>query len=272
VPKGVFNCVTGSARRSGGEITDNPIVRKVTFTGSTEIGKLLMAQCAATVKKTSMELAGNAPSRLRRRPISTPQSGRVASKYRNAGQTCVCANRILVQDGVYDAFAKKLGRVRVDEGRQRHRAGRRHRPADRHEAVEKVEHHIADAVKKGAKVVVGGKRHALGGSFFEPTVLANVTHRHGVTREETFGPVAPLSRFKTEARRSGWRTTPSSGSPPTSTAATIGRVWRVAEALEYGIVGITRASSRPRSPRSAASRRAASAARARNTASRNSSR
>src|SRR5260221_143091 len=209
VPKGVFNCVTGSAKEIGGEITGNPIVRKVTFTGSTEGGKLLMAQCA------------------------------VASKYRNAGQTCVCANRILVQDGVYDAFAKKLadvaGAMKVGSGIEQ---GVVIGPLIDMKAVEKVEHHIADAVKKGAKVVVGGKRHALGGSFFEPTVLANVTTDMAVTREETFGPVAPLFRFKTEAGAIRIANDTEFGLAAYFYSRDIGRVWRVAEALEYGLVGI----------------------------------
>jgi succinate-semialdehyde dehydrogenase/glutarate-semialdehyde dehydrogenase len=240
VPKGVFNCVTGSAKEIGGEITGNPIVRKVTFTGSTEIGKLLMAQCAATVKKTSMELGGNAPFIVfDDADLDAAIKGAVASKYRNAGQTCVCANRILVQDGVYDAFAKKLaevaGTMKVGNGIEQ---GVVIGPLIDMKAVEKVEHHIADAVKKGAKVVVGGKRHALGGSFFEPTVLANVTTDMAVTREETFGPVAPLFRFKSEAEAIRMANDTEFGLAAYFYSRDIGRVWRVAEALEYGIVGI----------------------------------
>jgi succinate-semialdehyde dehydrogenase/glutarate-semialdehyde dehydrogenase len=240
VPKGVFNCVTGSAKEIGGEITGNPIVRKVTFTGSTEIGKLLMAQCAATVKKTSMELGGNAPFIVfDDADLDAAIKGAVASKYRNAGQTCVCANRILVQDGVYDAFAKKLaevaGAMKVGSGIEQ---GVVIGPLIDMKAVEKVEHHIADAVKKGAKVVVGGKRHALGGSFFQPTVLANVTTDMAVTREETFGPVAPLFRFKTEAEAIRMANDTEFGLAAYFYSRDIGRVWRVAEALEYGIVGI----------------------------------
>jgi succinate-semialdehyde dehydrogenase/glutarate-semialdehyde dehydrogenase len=240
VPKGVFNCVTGSAKEIGGEITGNPTVRKVTFTGSTEIGKLLMAQCAATVKKTSMELGGNAPFIVfDDADLDAAIKGAVASKYRNAGQTCVCANRILVQDGVYDAFAKKLaevaGAMKVGNGIEQ---GVVIGPLIDMKAVEKVEHHIADAVKKGAKVVVGGKRHALGGSFFEPTVLANVTTDMAVTREETFGPVAPLFRFKTEAEAIRMANDTEFGLAAYFYSRDIGRVWRVAEALEYGIVGI----------------------------------
>jgi succinate-semialdehyde dehydrogenase/glutarate-semialdehyde dehydrogenase len=240
VPKGVFNCVTGSAKEIGGEITGNPVVRKVTFTGSTEIGKLLMAQCAATVKKTSMELGGNAPFIVfDDADLDAAIKGAVASKYRNAGQTCVCANRILVQDGVYDAFAKKLaevaGAMKVGSGIEQ---GVVIGPLIDMKAVEKVEHHIADAVKKGAKVVVGGKRHALGGSFFQPTVLANVTTDMAVTREETFGPVAPLFRFKTEAEAIRMANDTEFGLAAYFYSRDIGRVWRVAEALEYGIVGI----------------------------------
>jgi succinate-semialdehyde dehydrogenase/glutarate-semialdehyde dehydrogenase len=240
VPKGVFSCVTGSAKEIGGEITGNPTVRKVTFTGSTEIGKLLMAQCAATVKKTSMELGGNAPFIVfDDADLDAAIKGAVASKYRNAGQTCVCANRILVQDGVYDAFAKKLaevaGAMKVGSGIEQ---GVVIGPLIDMKAVEKVEHHIADAVKKGAKVVVGGKRHALGGSFFQPTVLANVTTDMAVTREETFGPVAPLFRFKTEAEAIRMANDTEFGLAAYFYSRDIGRVWRVAEALEYGIVGI----------------------------------
>src|SRR5690242_9796804 len=177
VPKGVFSCVTGGSSEIGGEMTSNPIVRKLTFTGSTEIGKLLMEQCAGTVKKTSMELGGNAPFIVfDDADLDAAVKGAILSKYRNAGQTCVCANRILVQDGVYDAFAKKLAdaasAMKVGPGVEQ---GIVIGPLIDMKAVEKVEEHIADAVKKGAKVVLGGKRHALGGSFFEPTVLAGVT-------------------------------------------------------------------------------------------------
>src|SRR5277367_761909 len=201
VPKGVFSCVTGSAGEIGGEMTSNPTVRKLTFTGSTEIGKLLMEQCAATVKKTSMELGGNAPFIVfDDADIEMAVKGAIASKYRNAGQTCVCANRILVQDGVYDAFTKRLaetaGAMKVADGFE---PGAVIGPLIDMKAVEKVEAHIADAVKKGAKVVLGGKRAAQGGSFFEPTVLTDVTTDMIITKEETFGPVAPLYRFKTEA-------------------------------------------------------------------------
>src|SRR6202049_3531270 len=200
VPKGVFSCVTGGAKEIGGEMTSNPIVRKLTFTGSTEIGKLLMEQCAGTVKKVSLELGGNAPFIVfDDADIEMAVKGAIASKYRNAGQTCVCANRILVQDGVYDAFTKRLsetaGAMKVADGFE---PGAVIGPLIDMKAVEKVEAHIADALKKGAKVVLGGKRAAQGGSFFEPTVLTDVTTDMVITKEETFGPVAPLYRFKSE--------------------------------------------------------------------------
>src|SRR6266581_364345 len=200
IPAGVFSCVTGPATEIGGEMTSNPTVRKLTFTGSTEIGKLLMEQCAGTVKKVSLELGGNAPFIVfDDADIEMAVRGAIASKYRNAGQTCVCANRILVQDGVYDAFARKLAdsvsSMKVAPGTE---TGSVIGPLIDMKAVEKVEDHIGDAVKKGAKDVVGGKRHALGGSFFQPTVLTEVNTQMKVTREETFGPVAPLFRFSTD--------------------------------------------------------------------------
>ncbi len=240
VPKGVFSCVTGTAKEIGGEITTNPLVRKVTFTGSTEIGKLLMAQCAGTVKKTSMELGGNAPFIVfNDADLDAAIKGAIASKYRNAGQTCVCANRLLVQDGVYDAFAKKLAEavsaMKVGNGTEQ---GTVIGPLIDMKAIDKVEHHIADALKKGARVIVGGKRHALGGSFFQPTVLADVTTDMVVTREETFGPVAPLFRFKTDGEAIKMANDTEFGLAAYFYSRDIGRVWRVAEALEYGIVGI----------------------------------
>src|ERR1700726_312276 len=240
VPKGVFSCVTGSAKEIGGELTSNPIVRKLTFTGSTEIGKLLMEQCAGTVKKMSLELGGNAPFVVfDDADLDMAVKGAMASKYRNAGQTCVCANRILVQDGVYDAFSKRLaevaGEMKVGDGTA---AGTVIGPLIDMKAVEKVEDHIGDAVKKGAKVVVGGHRHALGGSFFEPTVLTDVTTDMMITREETFGPVAPLYRFKTDAEAVKMANDTEFGLAAYFYSRDIGRIWRVAEALEYGIVGI----------------------------------
>jgi len=240
VPKGVFSCVTGGAGEIGGEMTSNPTVRKLTFTGSTEIGKLLMEQCAATVKKTSMELGGNAPFIVfDDADIEEAVKGAIASKYRNAGQTCVCANRILVQDGVYDAFTKRLaevaGAMKVGNGFEQ---GVVIGPLIDMKAVEKVETHIADALEKGAKVVIGGHRSSLGGSFFEPTVLSGVTTDMMITREETFGPVAPLYRFKTEEEAVTMANDTEFGLAAYFYSRDIGRIWRVAEALEYGIVGI----------------------------------
>jgi succinate-semialdehyde dehydrogenase/glutarate-semialdehyde dehydrogenase len=240
VPKGVLSCVTGSATEIGAEMTSNPIVRKLSFTGSTEIGKVLMAQCAGTVKKLSLELGGNAPFIVfDDADLDQAVKGAIASKYRNAGQTCVCANRILVQDGVYDAFARKLadtvGAMKVGPGAE---AGTVIGPLIDMKAVEKVEDHIGDAVKKGAKVVVGGKRHKLGGSFFEPTVLTEVNTQMKVTREETFGPVAPLFRFSTDQQAIEMANDTVYGLAAYFYSRDIGRIWRAAEALEYGIVGI----------------------------------
>ncbi len=240
VPRGVFSCVTGTAKEIGGEMTANPIVRKLTFTGSTEIGKLLMEQCAGTVKKISLELGGNAPFIVfDDADLEMAVKGAIASKYRNAGQTCVCANRILVQDGVYEAFAKRLaetaGAMKVGSGFE---PGTVIGPLIDMRAIEKVESHIADAVEKGARIVAGGRRHALGGSFFEPTVLTEVTPDMVITREETFGPVAPLYRFKSEAEAIRMANDTEFGLAAYFYARDIGRIWRVAEALEYGIVGI----------------------------------
>lgn len=240
VPRGVLSVVTGSAGAIGGEMSSNPTVRKLTFTGSTEIGKKLMAQCAGTVKKTSMELGGNAPFIVfEDADLDAAAEGAMISKYRNNGQTCVCANRILVQEKVYDAFAAKLAEkvnaLTVGDGRQ---AGVTTGPLINADAVAKVEEHIADALAKGAKILTGGKRHALGGLFFEPTVLTGVTTSMQVTREETFGPVAPLFRFKDEAEAIRLANDTEFGLAAYFYGRDIGRVWRVAEALEYGIVGI----------------------------------
>lgn len=240
VPAGVFSVVTGSATAIGEEMTSSPIVRKITFTGSTEIGKVLMAQAASTVKKVSMELGGNAPFIVfDDADLDAAVDGAMASKYRNAGQTCVCANRILVQDKVYDAFAKKLesavAKLNVGNGAE---AGVTTGPLIDAKAVEKVEAHIADAVSKGARIVQGGKRHSLGGNFFQPTVLVDVTPTMAVAREETFGPVAPLFRFKNEAEAIHLANDTEFGLAAYFYARDLGRVWRVAEALEYGIVGI----------------------------------
>lgn len=241
IPAGILAVVTGSARAIGGEMTGNPTVRKLTFTGSTEIGKELMAQCAGTVKKISLELGGNAPFLVfDDADLDEAVKGAIASKYRNTGQTCVCANRLLVQAGVYDAFAAKLAEavkaLKVGPGLTTE--GAQQGPLIDMAAVEKVEEHIRDATEKGARVVLGGKRHELGGSFFEPTILADVTPAMKVAREETFGPVAPLFRFETEEEAVRMANATEFGLAAYFYSRDIGRVWRVAEALEYGIVGI----------------------------------
>jgi len=240
VPKGVFNIVTGAAREIGGELTSNPIVKKLSFTGSTEIGKVLMAQCAGTVKKLSLELGGNAPFIVfDDADLDAAVEGAVASKYRNTGQTCVCTNRLLVQEPVYDAFAQKLAaavkKLKPAFGLE---ADATQGPLIDNAAVEKVESHIRDAQEKGAKVLLGGHRHSLGGRFFEPTILTDVTPAMAVAREETFGPVAPLFHFKTEADAIALANDTEFGLAAYFYGRDIARVWRVAEALEYGIVGI----------------------------------
>ena len=240
VPAGIFSVVTGSARSIGAEMTGNPTVRKLTFTGSTAIGKTLMEQCAGTVKKVSMELGGNAPFIVfDDADLDAAVTGALASKYRNTGQTCVCANRILVQDGVYDAFVGKLAdaaaSLKVSGGMEE---GAQQGPLIDMAAVEKVEEHIADAVAKGAKVATGGSRHALGGTFFEPTVLTEVTTDMKVTKEETFGPLAPVFRFKTEEEAIRMANDTEFGLAGYFYSRDIGRCWRVAEALEYGLVGV----------------------------------
>jgi succinate-semialdehyde dehydrogenase/glutarate-semialdehyde dehydrogenase len=240
LPKGVFNVVTGSAGEIGGELTANPIVRKLSFTGSTEVGKVLMAQCAQTVKKISLELGGNAPFIVfDDADLDAAVEGAIASKYRNTGQTCVCVNRIYVQDGVYDAFAHKLAdsvkKLKPGPGLE---PGATQGPLIDDKAVAKVEEHIKDAVDKGARVVVGGRRHSLGGRFFEPTVLADVAPGALMAREETFGPVAPLFRFKTEEDAIAQANETEFGLAAYFYGRDIGRVWRVAEGLESGMVGI----------------------------------
>ena len=240
VPPGVFNVITGSATEIGGELTSNPIVRKLSFTGSTETGKVLMAQCAATVKKLSLELGGNAPFIVfDDADLDAAVEGAMASKYRNTGQTCVCANRLLVQDSVYDRFSAKLVEAvkklapapGLDDGATQG-------PLIDDRAVEKVESHVADAVSKGARVLLGGKRHSRGGRFFEPTILTGVTPAMAVAKEETFGPVAPLFRFSTEAEAIALANDTEFGLAAYFYGRDIARVWRVAEALEYGIVGL----------------------------------
>ncbi|MBT3908567.1 MAG: aldehyde dehydrogenase family protein, partial [Rhodospirillaceae bacterium] len=240
IPKGILSVVTGSARDIGGEITSNPTVRKLSFTGSTEIGKVLMAQCAQTVKKTSMELGGNAPFIVfDDADIDAAVQGAMMSKYRNTGQTCVCANRLYVQDGVYDEFSAKLAQAAsgmvVGDGLK---GDTQQGPLINMAAVEKVEEHIEDALGKGARVITGGKRHQLGGSFFEPTVLADVTQDMKVAREETFGPVAPLFRFSDDDEVIKMANDTEFGLAAYFYSRDIGRVWKTAEALEYGIVGI----------------------------------
>ncbi|HMD28105.1 MAG TPA: NAD-dependent succinate-semialdehyde dehydrogenase, partial [Steroidobacteraceae bacterium] len=240
IPKGVFNVLTGSAANIGGEMTSNPTVRKLTFTGSTEVGKKLMAQCAGTVKKLSLELGGNAPFIVfDDADLDAAVQGAIASKYRNTGQTCVCANRLLIQEGVYEKFAAKLqlavAGLRVGDGL----AGVTDQgPLIDAKAVAKVEEHIADALSKGAKVMLGGRRHALGGSFFEPTILTEVTPKMLVAREETFGPVAPLFKFATEAEAIGMANDTEFGLAAYMYTQDLARSWRVSEALEYGIVGL----------------------------------
>ena len=240
IPKGVFNVVTGAAQAIGGEICANPVVRKLSFTGSTEIGSQLIAQCAPTVKKLSMELGGNAPFIVfDDADLDAAVVGAMASKYRNAGQTCVCANRLLVQDSVYDAFAAKLAiavaELKVGNGVD---AGVTQGPLIDAPALAKVEELVADAVGKGARVVCGGKAHALGQTFFEPTILAEVTPAMRVAREEIFGPVAPLFRFKDEAEAIAMANDTEFGLASYFYARDVGRIFRVSDALEYGMVGV----------------------------------
>jgi len=240
VPAGVFSVVTGKSGDVGGEMTSNPIVRKLTFTGSTDIGRLLMEQSAPTIKKLSLELGGNAPFIVfDDADLDAAVEGAIASKYRNAGQTCVCANRLYVQDSVYDVFAEKLvaavKKLKVGNGVEE---GVTQGPLIDAKAVEKVEQHIADALDQGARVLTGGKRHALGHSFFEPTVLADVTSDMLVAREETFGPMAPLFRFKTEEEAIALANDTEFGLASYFYARDVGRIWRVSEGLESGMVGV----------------------------------
>lgn len=240
VPAGVLSVVTGSASAIGGEMSSNPLVRKLTFTGSTEVGRVLMAQTAATIKKVSMELGGNAPFIVfDDADLDAAVEGAIVSKYRNAGQTCVCANRIYVQSGVYEAFAQKLvaavAALKVGNGME---DGVRIGPLIDDKAVAKVEEHIADALGKGARLLQGGQRHALGHSFFQPTVLADVAPGMLVAREETFGPLAPLFRFDTEDDVVAMANDTEFGLASYFYARDLGRVWRVSERLEYGMVGV----------------------------------
>ena len=240
LPKGVFSVVTGDSKAIGGEMCANPTVRKLSFTGSTPVGRLLMEQCAPTLKKLSLELGGNAPFIVfDDADIDAAVEGAIASKYRNMGQTCVCANRIYVQDGVYDAFAEKLaaavGKLKVGNGIE---PGVNQGPLIEEKAVVKVEQHIEDALSKGARLLLGGKRHALGHSFFEPTVLLDVTPQMRIADEETFGPVAPLFRFRTEEEVIALANSSDYGLASYFYARDVARVFRVAEAIESGMVGV----------------------------------
>jgi succinate-semialdehyde dehydrogenase / glutarate-semialdehyde dehydrogenase len=240
IPSGVLNVVTGDSKEIGGEMTSNPDVRKITFTGSTEVGRLLMKQSSSTIKKLSLELGGNAPFIVfDDADLDAAVEGAIISKYRNAGQTCVCANRLYVQAGVYDAFAEKLvaavAKLKVGNGFE---PGVQQGPLIDQAAVEKVEEHIEDAVSKGGNVLLGGKRHALGQTFFEPTVLAGVTPQMKVAKEETFGPLAPLFRFETDEEGLQMANDTEFGLASYFFSRDVGRIWRAAEALESGMVGI----------------------------------
>jgi succinate-semialdehyde dehydrogenase / glutarate-semialdehyde dehydrogenase len=240
IPPGVVNIVTGKATEIGAELTSNPTVRKITFTGSTETGKKLVEQAAKTMKRVSMELGGNAPFLVfDDADVDAAVEGAIASKYRNSGQTCVCANRFIVQEGVYEAFAEKLAaassKLKVGNGLEQ---GTQQGPLIDDKAVAKVEEHIADAVKKGGRIVTGGKRHKLGGTFFEPTVIADVTPAMAVAREETFGPVAPLFRFKTDEEAVRMANATEFGLACYFYTRDLGRAFRVSEGLEYGQVGV----------------------------------
>jgi succinate-semialdehyde dehydrogenase/glutarate-semialdehyde dehydrogenase len=240
VPPGVFNVVTGPAQEIGAELTSNPIVRKLSFTGSTAVGKVLMAQSASTVKKLSLELGGNAPLLVfDDADLDAAVEGTIASKYRNTGQTCVCVNRVLVQSGVYEAFASKLAaavkKLQPGNGLE---PGVTQGPLIDETAVAKVEEHVADATAKGARVTVGGQRHALGGRFFEPTVIVDARPGMAIAREETFGPVAALFRFETEAEALAMANDTEFGLSAYFYSRDLSRVWRVAEAIESGMIGI----------------------------------
>ena len=239
-PPGVFNVLTGDPVAIGGELTASPLVRKLSFTGSTEVGRLLMAQCAPTIKKLSLELGGNAPFIVfDDGDVDAAVDGALIAKYRNTGQTCVCANRILVQSGVYEEFARKLaaraGELKVGAGTEE---GVAQGPLIDDSALAKVEAHVADALAKGARVLCGGARHERGGNFFQPTVLADVTPAMKVAREETFGPVAPLFRFDTEAEAVAMANATEFGLAAYFYSRDVARCWRVGEALEYGMVGV----------------------------------
>ena len=240
IPNGVFNVVTGDPRPIGGVLTSSPVVRKLTFTGSTEIGRVLAAQCAPTLKRMSLELGGNAPFIVfDDADLDAAVAGAIASKYRNTGQTCVCSNRFLVQDGIYDAFSEKLAKavqaLQVGNGLDKDVT---QGPLIDDAALAKVEELVGDAISKGAKVVLGGKRHSLGGTFYEPTILCNVTKDMRVSKEEIFGPVSPLFRFKTEEEAIAMANDTEFGLAAYFYSKNVGRAFRVTEALEYGMVGV----------------------------------
>jgi len=240
IPAGVLNVITGDAEAIGKELTTNPIVRAITFTGSTRVGKILMTQAASTVKKVGLELGGNAPFIVfDDADLDAAIEGAMASKFRNMGQTCVCANRILVQDGVYDAFAAKLkervSKMKVGPGAEE---GVVQGPLINEAGARKVEEHVNDAIAKGARAIIGGKRHALGHTFFEPTILIDVTPEMKLANEETFGPVAPLFRFKTEDEAVSFANDTPFGLAAYFYARDVGRIWRVAEKLQFGLVGV----------------------------------
>ncbi|MEX0327840.1 MAG: NAD-dependent succinate-semialdehyde dehydrogenase [Ruegeria sp.] len=240
LPAGLFSVVTGSARGIGGEMTSSKIVKKLTFTGSTEIGALLYEQCAPTIKKLGLELGGNAPFIVfEDADLDAAVEGALIAKFRNNGQTCVCANRIYVQSGVYDAFAEKLaGKVATLTTGNGFDEGVAFGPLIDQAALEKVEEHVADATAKGAKVALGGKPHELGGTFYQPTILTDVTSDMAVTTEETFGPVAPLFKFESEAEAVAAANDTEFGLASYFYSRDLARVWRVSEALDYGMVGI----------------------------------
>lgn len=240
IPAGVFNVITGQARPIGAELTSNPTVRKLTFTGSTPVGKLLMQQCAPTLKKVSLELGGNAPFIVfDDADLDAAVAGAMAGKYRNAGQTCVCVNRFIVQEGVYDAFiakfAEQVALLQVGNGMDE---GVTQGPMINQGAIDKVKDHIEDALSKGGSLILGGESHALGGSFFTPTIIGNANTDMKVATEETFGPLAPIFKFKDEAQAIAMANDTEFGLAAYFYTRDIGRVWRVGEALEYGIVGI----------------------------------
>ncbi|MGY8862721.1 MAG: NAD-dependent succinate-semialdehyde dehydrogenase [Pseudomonadales bacterium] len=240
IPAGVFNVITGQSRPIGAELTSNPTVRKLTFTGSTPVGKLLMQQCATTLKKVSLELGGNAPFIVfDDADLDAAVTGAIAGKYRNAGQTCVCVNRFIVQEGVYDAFvakfAAKVAELQVGNGMDE---GVTQGPMINQGAIDKVKDHIADALSKGGTLICGGESHSMGGSFFSPTIISNVTTDMKVATEETFGPLAAIFKFKDEAQAIDMANDTEFGLAAYFYTRDIGRVWRVGEGLEYGIVGI----------------------------------